>query len=124
MDYSIFGPLSVRVSPDEPPLELAEKPALLLARLLVEPGTAIPASTLTYEIWGEGAVKLKDPDNSLQRVVAQLRQRLGDTKEPRQAIVLSGSASYRLLADPVSIDTERFRLLARWGHRLAGRATR
>ena len=118
LDYSILGPLSVRAQPDGPPVVLAEKPMLLLARLLAAPGRAIASGTLVQDVWGDQAPELKDSANSLQRVVAQLRQHLGDNVEPRRVIVLAGTSSYRLLADPVMIDAERFKLLARRGHAL------
>src|SRR4051794_28521305 len=124
IDYSLFGALSVRVAADDQPIALAEKPTLLLARLLVEPGTAIAAGTLAVDVWGENAAELKDRDNSVQRVVAQLRRRLGDTEDPRRIIVLSGSSSYQLKADPIAIDVQRFKLLARRGHSLVERHPR
>src|SRR4051794_21372345 len=123
MDYSILGPVSVRPTPDSEPIKLSEKPRLLIARLLSEPRAAIAASVLVRDIWGPGA-DLADPANSLQRVVVQLRQALGDVAEPRTTIVLTGTQSYRLVADPLRIDAERFKLLARHGGSLARRNPR
>src|SRR5205823_3157751 len=96
----------------------SEKLTLLLARLLIEAGTVVPASTLANDVWDEEA-ELRDPPNSVQRLISQLRQRLRDTEEPRRILVSVGGA-YRIDADPLAIDAERFRMLARRGHALTG----
>lgn len=120
IDYSILGPLSVRLTPDAPPIVLGEKLKLLLARLLVEPGTAVSVDTLGNDVWGE-ETELANQRNSLQGAVRQLRQRLGDTE---RRIVMHVGSAYRLDAEPLRIDAERFKLLARGGHALLERHPR
>lgn len=122
IEYSILGPVAVRPAPDAPPIDLAEKPKLLLARLLVAEGTAISESTLANDVWGDDS-DLRNPTNSVHRLVSQLRDRLGDVEEPRRVIVREGAA-YRLDADPLSVDAERFKLLSRRGHALLDRHPR
>src|SRR5947209_7976943 len=119
VEYLILGPLSVRRSSDDEPIVLSEKLTLLLGRLLVEAGTVVPARTLADEIWDE-ETELRNPANSVQRLVSELRQRLGDTAEPRRMIVSVGAA-YRIDAEPLKIDAQRFRLLVRHGHKLLNR---
>src|SRR5947209_4245060 len=122
VEYLILGPLSVRRSSDDEPIVLSEKLTLLLGRLLVEAGTVVPARTLADEIWDE-ETELRNPANSVQRLVSELRQRLGDTSEPRRTLVSVGAA-YRLHAEPLAIDAERFRRLAWRGHELIHRNPR
>jgi DNA-binding response OmpR family regulator len=116
LDYSILGPLSVHFSGDREPIVLSEKPSLLLARLLIEPGTVVPATTLANDVWDEEK-ELRDPANSVQQLVRHVRQKLDDTAEPRRTLQSIGTA-YRIAAEPLSIDAERFRLLTRRGRAL------
>src|SRR4051794_39825502 len=113
VEYSILGPLAVRLGPDEPPLVLSPGRARLLARLLVSEGRRLPAATLQQEV-SDDAPLLKDPRGTLQQTVHRLRDQLGDNPEPRH-VVHEKPGLYALHADPLAIDAERFKLLANHG---------
>jgi predicted ATPase/DNA-binding SARP family transcriptional activator len=120
VDYSILGPLSVRLRAGAEPIALGDRLTLVLGRLLLEPGKAISAYTLAEEIWGADR-KLADDAASVQSVMRHLRTQLGDREEPRRIVVTVGGRAYRLDAPATMIDAERFRLLVAHGHELVHR---
>lgn len=112
LDFSILGPLRVRRLPSGDVVELADKPELLLARLLLAPGTPVSPDRLIDDVW-DGAAK----SNTVQQTVARLRERLGDDTKPWRTITLNG-AGYAFAGPRRTIDAQRFALLARRGRDL------
>ena len=114
VEFSILGPLAVRLTYAGEPIELGGKLRLLLARLLIEPGATIPIGVLGTDVWEEK--QLKDQRNSVHAAIKQLRQRL----EAARAQIARGETGYRIvLPEPLRLDSERFRRLAARGHALA-----
>jgi predicted ATPase/DNA-binding SARP family transcriptional activator len=121
VDYFMLGPLTVRPSEaDQPPIRLTGQSLLLLGRLLMHPGRTLPWETLSRAIWDENE-ELRDPRNAVQRAVGRLREQLGDG--PGTVVATDGSG-YRLVAAPLAVDAERFRLLVDHGHRVMARRPR
>lgn len=114
VEFSILGPLTVRPTCADPPLELGGRLRLLLARLLLEPGMTVPFGVLGNDVW-EGK-ELKDPRNSVHAAVKLLRKALGDA---RGQIELADTGYRIVLQDPLRLDAERFRRLAARGRALA-----
>nr|WP_245716775.1 BTAD domain-containing putative transcriptional regulator [Nocardia mikamii] len=76
--------------------------ALLIA-LALEPGRAVPKTTLVDWIWGEQPPA--DAANALQALVSRLRRALPDGSLDGQA------GGYRLAVDPAAVDALRFERL-------------
>jgi len=77
----------------------------LVAALALEPGHAVPKTTLIDWIWGENPPA--EAANALQRLVSRLRKALPD------GLVEGRAEGYRLTVDPDAVDAVRFeRLLA------------
>jgi predicted ATPase/DNA-binding SARP family transcriptional activator len=114
VEFSILGPLVVRLSHAGDPIELSAKLRLLLARLLIEPGATIPIGVLGTDVWEEKP--LKDQRNSVHAAIKLLRRRFEGARHQ----ILSTDAGYRIvLSDPLRLDAERFRRLAARGRALA-----
>jgi predicted ATPase/DNA-binding SARP family transcriptional activator len=122
IDYSILGPLVVRLRPDGPPVPLREKAGLLLGRLLLGRGQAVSLTELAEDIWGDAA-ELENYKDSLQGLVRDLRRRLQDTDEPRR-VIRHASETYRIVADPLQVDAQRFELLTQHAEALLDRRPR
>lgn len=114
VEYSILGPLSVRLTADAEPIEFSERHGVLLGRLLVEPGTTFSWEALSRDVWGE-EVDLTDPRNAVQQAVGRVRRQL---RGAASQLVTAGAA-YRLEVERLSIDAERFKLLTRRARALA-----
>jgi DNA-binding SARP family transcriptional activator len=100
MRFGVLGPLAVR-SADGAPVRVPEaKVRLLLAALLLRPGTAVPAARLIGDLWGDAAPG--SPTNTLQTKVSQLRRVLG------RDLVRYGPAGYTLVVDPLDVDAVEF----------------
>src|SRR5262245_40399058 len=95
VEFSILGPLVVRLAPDAAPSQLGDKMRMLLGRLLLEPGVTLSAGALANDVWGEEA-ELADPRNSVQAAMKQVRKRIGDT-EPTRTVIVSVDTGYRLV---------------------------
>ncbi|MFI6262136.1 BTAD domain-containing putative transcriptional regulator [Micromonospora sp. NPDC051006] len=108
---SVLGP--VRVQVDDRPVRLGPKLVELLAILLVEPGTAVPASRVVELMWAESPPP--GARTTLRSHVSHLRRalRVGTAAdEPAVATVGAGVASaYRLALPPDVVDAHRF---VRW----------
>ncbi|MEU2043003.1 BTAD domain-containing putative transcriptional regulator [Nocardia niwae] len=103
MQIGMLGPLEIRMegggSIDVPGARLR---ALLIA-LALEPGRAVPKTTLVDWIWGEQPPS--DAANALQALVSRLRRVLPDGS-------LDGHAGgYRLAVQPHAVDAVRFEQL-------------
>ncbi len=118
IEYSILGPLAVRLEPFAATVDLRESQRLLLGRFLLTPGATLSAAVLADEVWGEDR-ELKRPANSVQVAIGQLRQRLKDSG-PNWKLIATVGAGYRLtLSDPMRLDAQRFRSLAERGKALS-----
>lgn len=104
MRYGILGPLEVRAGDGESRPVPERKVRALLARLLVEPGRAVPVDRLVEDLWGERAPA--DPRAALQTKISQLRRALGDG-----ALVVREDDRYRLDAGASQVDAGRFEAL-------------
>ena len=116
VEYSILGPMTVRLAPDAAPIALGEKGRRLLGRLLLEPGTVVSIDALAEVLWGDEP--RADPRNGVQVAIKALRKALGDEGPPWR-IILNVGSGYRIVVDPLAVDAERFKLLAARGHHLA-----
>ena len=113
--FSILGSLEVCIAHHQERVSLHAASRVLLARLLVHPGAAVPVDALTEALWGD---ELKaDVRNSLHELVRTTRRLLGDEAK-RFRVLLREDEAYRLVADPVRIDALRFRRLADRGGQL------
>ncbi|MEV6561457.1 BTAD domain-containing putative transcriptional regulator [Nocardia sp. NPDC051756] len=103
MQIGILGPLEIRLA-DGGSVEVpgARLRALLIA-LALEPGRAVPKTTLVDWIWGEQPPS--DVANSLQALVSRLRRALPDGSLDVQA------GGYRLTVPPAAVDAVRFEQL-------------
>jgi predicted ATPase len=103
VQIGILGPFEVRADNGE----LADVPGARLRGLLValalEPGHAVPKSTLVDWIWGENPPS--DAANALQRLVSRLRKVLPDGSVDGQP------NGYRLTITPDAVDAVRFERL-------------
>ena len=121
VEYFILGPMAVRPAPDAAPLALGDQTRILLGRLLIDLGAAVSTDALADALWEDEP--RADRRNGVQAAVKAARKLLGDTATPRRIIVNVGDG-YRLVADPMCVDVERFKLLAARGHALAPRLPR
>ncbi|MEU4433269.1 BTAD domain-containing putative transcriptional regulator [Nocardia rhamnosiphila] len=103
MQIALLGPLDIRAddggSIEVPGVRLR---ALLIA-LALEPGRAVPRSTLVDWIWGEQPPA--DAANALQALVSRLRRLLPDGSLEGQG------GGYRLTVRPGAVDAVRFEQL-------------
>jgi predicted ATPase/DNA-binding SARP family transcriptional activator len=120
-NYAILGSVTVRRAPGAAAIALSDQHKLLLGRLLLVPGARVTTDALVDALWGDAPGA--NPRNALQVAVSTVRRLLGDTGRVRQVIVTDGDG-YRLVADVLRIDAERFRRLAERGHDLADRSPR
>jgi DNA-binding SARP family transcriptional activator/ABC-type branched-subunit amino acid transport system substrate-binding protein len=111
IEYRVLGP--IEVTRDGRPISVgAGKQRALLAALLVERNTAVPADRLIDRLWGERppATVAKN----LQVVVSQLRKAIGEEQ------IRTVGGGYMLSVEPESTDEERFEgLLAEGREQLA-----
>ncbi|AHH15577.1 putative transcriptional regulator [Nocardia nova SH22a] len=103
MQIGLLGPLEIRADDGEA-IELpgARLRALLIA-LALEPGRAVPKTTLVDWIWGEQPPA--DAVNALQALVSRLRRVLPDGSLDAQP------GGYRLTVAPGAVDVVRFEQL-------------
>ncbi|MCP2196448.1 putative ATPase [Lentzea flava] len=103
---ALLGPTTVETD-DGTPVDIGgARVRMLLARLALDPGRPVPASTLIDDLWG--AQPPADASNALQSLVSRLRKVFPDvTLEP---------GGYRLAITPDDVDVHRFERL-----RAAGR---
>ncbi|WP_329054365.1 winged helix-turn-helix domain-containing protein [Amycolatopsis sp. NBC_01488] len=108
MRVALLGPL--RVTDDEgTPIDIGgARLRMLLARLALDAGRAVPADALVDGLWG--AEPPADAANALQSLVSRLRKAL-------PVAVESGPGGYRLAVAREDVDAERFERLAAEGRR-------
>ncbi|SED76587.1 Predicted ATPase [Amycolatopsis tolypomycina] len=117
MRVALLGPLRV-AEDDGTPIDIGgARLRMLLARLALDAGRAVPADALVDGLWG--AEPPADAANALQSLVSRLRKAL-------PVAVESGPGGYRLVVEPGDVDAERFERLAAEGRRelAAGRDAR
>jgi predicted ATPase/DNA-binding SARP family transcriptional activator len=117
MRVALLGPLRA-AEDDGTPIDIGgARLRMLLARLALDAGRAVPADALVDGLWG--AEPPSDAANALQSLVSRLRKAL-------PVAVESGPGGYRLALAALDVDAERFERLAAEGRRelAAGRAAR
>ncbi|MEU0567620.1 BTAD domain-containing putative transcriptional regulator, partial [Nonomuraea sp. NPDC005983] len=110
MRIALLGPVRAYAS-DGAPMDIGgARLRMLLARLALDAGSAVPAGSLIDSLWGERPPA--DAPNALQAVVSRLRKAL------RGAGTLeSVTGGYRLAVRPEDVDAHRFEDLAARGRR-------
>ncbi|MEU5875990.1 BTAD domain-containing putative transcriptional regulator [Spirillospora sp. NPDC047279] len=110
MRFGVLGPLAVWTD-DGRPVRIPElKVRALLADLLVHQGRPVPVDRLVADLWGERLPR--NPINTLQTRVSQLRRALEEAEPGGRELVVSQSPGYLLRVDPQAVDTGRFHDLA------------
>ncbi|MGI5132015.1 BTAD domain-containing putative transcriptional regulator [Pseudonocardia sp. CA-107938] len=109
MRFGVLGPLAVWTGAGEPVTVPEAKVRALLAELLVDPGRVVPADRLARDLWGEQ--QPRDPANSLQTKVSQLRRALEAAESGGRALVVHQPPGYLLRTAPGAVDAQRFREL-------------
>ncbi|WP_410618108.1 BTAD domain-containing putative transcriptional regulator [Amycolatopsis sp. cmx-8-4] len=115
MRVALLGPLRA-AEDDGTPIDIGgARLRMLLARLALDAGRAVPADALIDGLWG--AEPPADAPNALQSLVSRLRKAL-------PVAIESGPGGYRLAVAREDVDAERFERLAADGRRelAAGRA--
>ncbi|RSM41640.1 AfsR/SARP family transcriptional regulator [Amycolatopsis balhimycina DSM 5908] len=117
MRVALLGPLRA-AEDDGTPIDIGgARLRMLLARLALDAGRAVPADALVDGLWG--GEPPSDAANALQSLVSRLRKAL-------PVAVESGPGGYRLALGSDDVDAERFERLAADGRRelAAGRDVR
>jgi predicted ATPase/DNA-binding SARP family transcriptional activator len=112
IDFRVLGPLEVQAG-DERIVLPGDRLRALLVALLLRPNTVVPAQRLVGALWAEDLPD--DPGNALHQAVRRLRAQLG----PLGGAVRTRAPGYLLVAEPSSIDAERFEQGAAAARRLA-----
>ncbi len=99
----MLGTLDIRADDGEVIEVPGARLRALLIALALEPGRAVPKTTLVDWIWGEQPPA--DAANALQALVSRLRRALPDGSLDGQA------GGYRLAVDPAAVDALRFERL-------------
>ena len=113
-EFSVLGPLAVRLAPDGDPIALSEQARLLLGRLLVAFGAVVSSDALADALWDDAPGT--NWRNGLHVAVKAVRNAIEDTS--RRQLLRVGDG-YRLVTTPMCVDAERFKLLATRGTSLA-----
>ncbi|WP_369822120.1 BTAD domain-containing putative transcriptional regulator [Saccharomonospora sp. CUA-673] len=120
MQVALLGPVRVETEDGTPADVGGPRLRMLLARLALDAGRAVPVEALIDGLWGDeppaGAA------NALQSLVSRLRRALAAAGVELE----SGAGGYRLAVDPDAVDIHRFERLATAGRRdlAAGRLDR
>ena len=110
VEFSVLGPLSVRI--DGAPVSLGgAKQRALLAMLLLRANAVVSRDSLIDGLWGEHAPATAD--RSLDSHVSRLRRLLGPERIERRA------PGYLLHVEPDELDLDRFETLLEQGRALA-----
>ncbi|SCF38564.1 AfsR/SARP family transcriptional regulator [Micromonospora mirobrigensis] len=106
VEFSILGPIEIRVDGDVVEVR-GEIQRVLLIALLASEGRLCSTGALIDELWGENPPR--NAENALQAHVSRLRRRLeaAESRSQRHRLVSSPSG-YRLLADEDEVDALRF----------------
>ncbi|RDI44424.1 BTAD domain-containing putative transcriptional regulator [Nocardia mexicana] len=112
MRIEVLGPLRVVVDDRNVGVGGVRSRALLI-RLALVAGRVVSARTLVESVWPEDIPN--HPDAALHSLVARLRRAL-----PESAMLLAGTAGYRLDVSAGAVDALRFERLAEEGRRALG----
>jgi predicted ATPase/DNA-binding SARP family transcriptional activator len=104
VEFSVLGPLEVRVA-GRPTAVAGVRQRALLAALLLRRGIVVPFDQLVDEVFGEQPPG--EARNALQTYVARLRHALG----PAAAVVVTRAPGYLLEAPRDAVDVEQFTVL-------------
>jgi predicted ATPase/DNA-binding SARP family transcriptional activator len=107
VDFSVLGPLQVRVSGESVAIRRG-LPRLLLTYLLLHVGEPIAASVLAERIWNEEPPS--DPANAVHQVVSYLRRIIGSRSE---LPLRTTGGGYVLDVPRDAVDAHRFAALVR-----------
>ncbi|QYN23554.1 BTAD domain-containing putative transcriptional regulator [Amycolatopsis sp. DSM 110486] len=111
MRVALLGPLRAACD-DGTPVDIGgARLRMLLARLALDAGRAVPAEVLIDGLWGTEPPA--DAANALQSLVSRLRRAL----RPAGAELESGAGGYRLALAADTVDAHRFERLAAEGRR-------
>jgi DNA-binding SARP family transcriptional activator len=102
VDFSVLGPLQVRIRGETVPVRRG-LPRLLLTYLLLHPGEPVAASVLADRLWN--GQPPEDPGNAVHRVVSYVRHTLGAAGDTP---LRTTSAGYVLDVSPAVVDSTRF----------------
>ncbi|WP_134661983.1 MULTISPECIES: BTAD domain-containing putative transcriptional regulator [unclassified Amycolatopsis] len=111
MRVALLGPLRAE-GEDGTPIDIGgARLRMLLSRLALDAGRAVPAEALIDGLWG--AEPPADAANALQSLVSRLRRVL----RPAGAELESVNGGYRLAVPPEAVDLHRFEQLSAEGRR-------
>lgn len=113
MNFDILGPLRV-VTGDQRELALGgEKPAAILAMLLLRPNELVSSERLIEDLWDgrPPATAAK----TLQVHLSRLRRALGEAQNGHRGPILTGRGGYMLELEPEQVDALRFESLVTEG---------
>ena len=103
MEFRLLGPVEVRDGDAAVPIG-GSKPRALLAALLLDLGTVVPAQRLVDVVWGDAP-----PDTArglVQTYVSTLRRALH--RPGQDDVILTRAPGYLLRAEPAELDLVRF----------------
>jgi DNA-binding SARP family transcriptional activator len=113
MNFEILGPLRV-IADDERELVLGgEKPAAILAMLLLRPNEPVSSERLIEDLWDgrPPATAAK----TLQVHMSRLRRAIGETQNGDRGAIVTGRGGYVLELEPDQLDALRFERLVSEG---------
>ncbi|WP_073907085.1 BTAD domain-containing putative transcriptional regulator [Streptomyces sp. CB00455] len=106
MRFEVLGPLQVRTDEEAPVTIREPKVRALLADLLTHHGRPVPTDRLLHDLWGEQLPR--NPANSLQTKVSQLRRMLEQAEPGGRDLVVHRPAGYLLQVADEALDAGRF----------------
>ncbi|WP_103961203.1 BTAD domain-containing putative transcriptional regulator [Nonomuraea solani] len=109
MRFGVLGPLEVRTDEGDAVAIPELKVRALLADLLIGEGRSVSPDRLIDDLWGDRLPR--NPANTLQHKVSQLRRVLETAEPGGRDLVTYGPAGYRLRPLPGSLDAELFQAL-------------
>ncbi|TQM09153.1 BTAD domain-containing putative transcriptional regulator [Pseudonocardia kunmingensis] len=109
MRFGVLGPLAVWTADGAPVRVPERKVRALLADLLVHEGRPVAVDRLVAHLWG--AQEPRDPLNTLQTKVSQLRRTLERAEAGAGALVVRQPPGYLLRVAEGALDVHRFRAL-------------
>ncbi|WP_406340457.1 BTAD domain-containing putative transcriptional regulator [Streptomyces sp. NBC_00648] len=109
MRFEVLGPLQVRTDEGAPVTVREPKVRALLADLLAHHGQPVSTDRLVDDLWGEAVPK--NPANTLQTKVSQLRRTLELAEPGGRELVVHRPAGYLLQVPDDMVDSGRFAAL-------------
>ncbi|MFD9561786.1 BTAD domain-containing putative transcriptional regulator [Streptomyces sp. NPDC059994] len=109
MRFEVLGPLQVRTDEGAPVTVREPKVRALLADLLAHHGQPVSTDRLVDDLWGEAVPK--NPANTLQTKVSQLRRTLELAEPGGRELVVHRPAGYLLRVPDDGVDSGRFAAL-------------